>query len=106
MAIELTPIFFKLMLVKSPYDFLKDNVEELMKAEQGIHIEYNYHKDKEGQERDLVTYLNKEKVIQEAKELQEVQKRLTQYAISKYEEEMKRKIDENPSQYIKHEENG
>lgn len=106
MAIELTPIFFKLMLVKSPYDFLKDNVEELMKAEQGIHIEYNYHKDKEGQERDLVTYLNKEKVIQEAKALQEVQKSLTQYAISKYEEEMKRKIDENPSQYIKHEENG
>ena len=45
MAIEMTPIFFKLMLVKSPYDFLKENVEELMKAEQGIHIEYNYHMD-------------------------------------------------------------
>jgi hypothetical protein len=102
LAVELTPIFFKLMLVKSPYDFLKDNVEELMKAEQGIHIEYNYHKDKEGQERDLVTYLNKEKIIVETKELQEVQKRLVQYAISKYEVDMKRKIDENPDQYIKH----
>ncbi|MBK7888513.1 MAG: DUF4407 domain-containing protein [Bacteroidetes bacterium] len=105
MAIELTPIFFKLMLVKSPYDFLKDNVEEMMKAEQGIHIEYNYHKDKEGQERDLITHLNKEKLIVEKKELYDVQKRLTQYAISKYEEEMKRKIDADPNEFIKSQNN-
>ena len=105
MAIELTPIFFKLMLVKSPYDFLKDNVEELMKAEQGIHIEYNYHKDKEGQERDLITHLNKEKMIVEKKELFDVQKRLTQYAISKYEEDMKRKIDADPNKFIKNQSN-
>ena len=105
MAIELTPIFFKLMLVKSPYDFLKDNVEELMKAEQGIHIEYNYHKDKEGQERDLITHLNKEKLIIEKKELHDVQKRLTQYAISKYEEEMKKKIDADPNKFIKNQNN-
>lgn len=101
MAIEMTPIFFKLMLVKSPYDFLKENVEELMKAEQGIHIEYNYHKDKEGQERDLVTHLHKEKMLVEKKSLQKVQEELTEYAISKYREEMKRKIDANPESFIK-----
>lgn len=101
MAIEMTPIFFKLMLVKSPYDFLKENVEELMKAEQGIHIEYNYHKDKEGQERDLVTHLHKEKLLVEKKSLQKVQEELTEYAISKYKEEMKKKIDANPESFIK-----
>jgi hypothetical protein len=101
MAIELTPIFFKLMLVKSPYDFLKENVEELMKAEQGIHIEYNYHKDKAGQERDLVTHLHKEKLLVEKKSLQKVQEELTEYAISKYRDEMKRKIDEDPEGFIK-----
>lgn len=100
MAIELTPIFFKLMLIKSPYDFLKDNIEELMKAEHGIYVETNYYKDKKGQARDLVTYLGKEKVILEKKELHEVQKRLTQYAISKYEEDMKRRIDQNPEDFI------
>ena len=106
MAIELTPIFFKLMLIKSPYDFLKDNVEELMKAEHGIHVEYNYHKDKDrGQERDLIIYLNREKLIIEKKELHDVQKRLTQYAISKYEDDMKKKIDANPEQFIKVQEN-
>jgi hypothetical protein len=105
MAIEMTPIFFKLMLVKSPYDFLKENVEELMKAEQGIHIEYNYHKDKEGQERDLVTHLHKEKLLVEKKSLQKVQEELTEYAISKYKEEMKKKIDANPESFIKVQEN-
>lgn len=105
MAIELTPIFFKLMLVKSPYDFLKDNVEELMKAEHGIYIEYNYYKDKEGQERDLITHLEKEKLINSKKSLQNAQNDLTEYAISKYKEEMKKKIDENPELYIKIEEN-
>ena len=106
MAIEMTPIFFKLMLVKSPYDFLKDNVEELMKAEQGIHIEYNYHKDKEGQERDLVTHLHKDKLLVEKKSLQKVQEELTEYAISKYKEDMKRKIDENPEKFIVVQNNG
>lgn len=105
MAIEMTPIFFKLMLVKTPYDFLKENVEELMKAEQGIHIEYNYHKDKEGQERDLVTHLHKEKLLVEKKSLQKVQEELTEYAIAKYREEMKKKIDANPEQFIKVQEN-
>lgn len=85
MSIELTPIFFKLMLTKSPYDFLKDNIEELMKAEQGIHVESNYYKDKKGQARDLITYLGKDKAILEKKELHEAQKRLTKYAVSKYE---------------------
>lgn len=101
LAIELTPIFFKLMLIKSPYDYLKENVGELIKAEQGILIEYNYHKDKTGQERDLVVHIDKEKILLEKKELQAAQKRLTQYAIEKYEQEMRRRIDSDPEKFIK-----
>jgi hypothetical protein len=100
-AIELTPIFFKLMLVRSPYDYLKDNIEELIKAQQGIHIEANYYKDKKGQERDLVTFLHGKKILLEKKELHEVQKRLTKFAIEKYEENMKAKITANPENFIK-----
>lgn len=105
MAIEMTPIFFKLMLVKSPYDFLKDNVEELMKAEEGIHIQYNFHKDKEGQERDLVVYLQREKIVAEKIALQKAQEELTEYAINKYKEEMRKKIDANPELFIRTEDN-
>ncbi len=106
MAIELTPIFFKLMLTKSPYDFLKENIEELMIAEEGIQIEYNYYKDKEGQQRDLVKHLGKDKLLLEKSALQKTQEELTEYAISKYKEEMKRRIDENPKAFIHVEENG
>jgi hypothetical protein len=105
MAIELTPIFFKLMLVKSPYDFMKDNIEEKIKAENGIFVEYNYHKDKKGQERDLIVFLDSEKLVLEKREIQKAQKELTEYAISKYKEDMKKKIDENPSAFIKVQEN-
>ena len=101
MAIELTPIFFKLMLIKSPYDFLKENIEELLKAEQGIHIEYNYHEDKDGQERHLVTYLNREKITRDKMAIEKTQQELTEYAIAKYKEEMMKKIDENPQEFIR-----
>lgn len=103
LAIELTPIFFKLMLIKSPYDFLKQNVQELIKAEQGIYIQYNYHKDKNGQERDLIKHLESEKLLLEKKQLLKAQEELTQYAISKYKEDMMKKIDENPESFIKSE---
>ena len=101
LAIELTPIFFKLMLIKSPYDFLKDNVEELIKVENGIYVQYNYHKDKQGQERDLVTYLNKEKLLNEKKELVKAQEELTNHAIEQYKKEMKRKIERDPGSFVK-----
>lgn len=100
MAIELTPIFFKLMLVKSPYDFLKDNIEELIKAESGIYVQKDYHQDKKGQERDLITHLSAEKLLFEKKELQAVQEELTRYAIQKYKEDMMQKIDANPEAFV------
>ncbi|CAZ96796.1 DUF4407 domain-containing protein [Zobellia galactanivorans] len=103
LAIELTPIFFKLMLIKSPYDFLKQNTQELIIAEQGIYIQYNYHKDKNGQERDLIKHLESEKLLLEKKELLKAQEELTQYAISKYKEDMMKKIDDNPESFIKSE---
>lgn len=103
LAIELTPIFFKLMLIKSPYDYLKDNIEDLIKADEGIYIEHNYYKDKVGQERDLVIHFAKEKANTEKKELLETQRKLTQYALEKYEALMKQKIDSNPELYIKSE---
>jgi hypothetical protein len=108
MAIELTPIFFKLMLIKSPYDYLVENQKELVKANDGIHIEYNYYPPeddkgvmREGTERHLVRLLEKEKINLEKLELLEAQKRLTKYALGKFEEQQRKLIDENPEQYIK-----
>jgi hypothetical protein len=99
-AIELTPIFFKLMLIKSPYDFLNDNEGEIIKAEQGIQIKYNYYQDKKGRESDLVVY-HKAKIIEDQQVgLAEAQREVSEYAVQKWKENEKRKIDQNPDAYI------
>lgn len=101
MAIELTPVFFKLMLTKTPYDYLKENTDELIKAERGIEVRYDYYKDKEGQERHLVINHEAERMVYEKIKVTEIQKELTNYAIEQYKEKEKKKIDENLDDYIK-----
>lgn len=100
MAIELTPVFFKLMLVKSPYDYLKDNTEDEIRASHGIEVRYDYYKDKKGLERHLIINHDAENLMYEKKKLSEIQKELTDYAIDKYKQREKEKIDENLDEYI------
>ncbi len=101
MAIELTPVFFKLMLTKTPYDYLAENRDELIKAESGIEVRYDYYKDKEGQERHLIINHEAERMIYEKIKVTDIQKELTDYAIEQYKQKEKKKIDENLDDYIK-----
>jgi hypothetical protein len=101
MAIELTPVFFKLMLTKTPYDYLKENADELIKAENGIEVRYDYYKDKEGQERHLIINHEAERMIYEKIKVTDIQKELADYAIEQYKQKEKKKIDENLDDYIK-----
>lgn len=100
MAIELTPIFFKLMLTKTTYDYLAENRDELIKAEYGIEVKYDYYKDKQGVEKHLVINHEAEKLIFEKMKVTEIQKELTEYAVKKYKEREMKKIDENLDAYI------
>jgi hypothetical protein len=101
MAIELTPIFFKLMLNKTPYDYLSEHRDNLILAENGIEVRYDYYKDKEGIERHLIINHEADKLIFEKMKVTEIQKELTEYAIAKYKEKEKEKIDANLDEYIK-----
>jgi hypothetical protein len=101
MAIELTPIFFKLMLTKSTYDYLAENRDELLKADYGIEVQYDKYKDKEGVERHLTINHEAERIIFEKKLVTNIQKELTKYAVTKYKEREKKKIDDNLDDYIK-----
>ncbi len=100
MAIELTPVFFKLMLIKTPYDYLAENRDELIKAENGIEVRYDYYKDKVGQERHLIINHEADRMIYEKIKVSEIQKQLTEYAVEKYKEREKEKIDNNLDEYI------
>lgn len=99
-VIELTPIFFKMMLIKSPYDFISENVKELIRAEDGIQIKYEYYKDKKGQERNLVIHHQVQRKIDEKIALMAAQSELSGYIIEKWKEKEKRNIDENVDAYI------
>lgn len=101
MSIELTPIFFKLMLNKTPYDYLAENRDDLIRAENGIEVRYDFYKDKEGVERHLVINHEAEKMVFEKMKVTEIQKELTEYAIAKYKEREKAKIDANIDEYVK-----
>lgn len=100
MAIELTPIFFKLMLIKSPYDYMEENVKELIKAENGIEIQYNYYQDKEGHERDKIVHHQVIQLLKEKIALLEVQSQLSETALGHWKEKKKETIRQNPDQYV------
>jgi hypothetical protein len=100
MTIELTPIFFKMMLIKSPYDFMNDNLKALIQAEHGIEVQYDFYKDKDGLQRDLVVHHQSEKLIKEKIKLIQTQSELSDFIIDKWKGEEMKKIEKNPDDYI------
>lgn len=100
MAIELTPIFFKMMLIKSPYDFINDNLKALLKAEQGIEVKYDFYKDKEGLQRDLVINHQSEKMIREKVKLLQTQADLNEIVLEEWKNKEAANIKKDPSKYI------
>lgn len=100
MTIELTPIFFKLMLTKSPYDYMEENIKELIKADNGIEIKHDYYKDKEGKERELVINHEVLKILKEKISLLESQSELSQTAISAWKNKKIKDINENPEEFV------
>lgn len=99
-VIELTPIFFKMMLIKSPYDYMSDNANDLLKADEGIQVIYDHYKDKKGQERNLVKNHKAEQKIEEKMALMKAQTELSAFIIEKWKEQEKKNIEDNLDNYI------
>ena len=99
-VIELTPIFFKMMLIKSPYDFMDDNIKELAKAEIGIEIEYDFYTDKNGLERHKVVNHPAEIMRRERNNMLLAQEELNRVIIEKWKKQKLDDISENPEKYF------
>ncbi len=100
MVIELTPIFFKMMLIKGPYDFMDDNVKELARAESGIEIIYNYYEDVKGMEAHKIVNHGAELKQKERLLILKAQEELNEDIIRKWKEKKKKDIESNPDNYI------
>lgn len=103
MVIELTPIFFKLMLIKSPYDYMEENVKELIKAENAIEIKANYYQDKVGIERDLVINHQVLRLLKERIQLLETQSALSQEAIEAWKKQKLDEVKAHPENFVNEE---
>jgi len=103
MVIELTPIFFKLMLIKSPYDYMEENVKELIKAENAIEVRANYYQDKEGYERDLVINHQVIRLLKERIHLLETQSVLSEEAIKSWRDSKINEVRNDPESFVQEE---
>jgi hypothetical protein len=87
LAIEMGPVFFKLMMIKGPYDYLEDNKKKLILAKSGI-IE-------------LPPQTKDDKAVVEYKYYQvEKMGQLAEKANDKWQEQVSSDIDKNPEKYI------
>lgn len=98
MIVEIAPVIFKFMIWKSSYDYMQDNVAQILEAKQGISLEYitdeknNMHKVKEN--------FNARRIAEVAKRQNELEKENAIHAITLYAEQERGKIEKNPESYI------
>jgi TM2 domain-containing membrane protein YozV len=100
MAIELTPIFFKLMLIKGPYDYLEENAKELIKVNNGIQVDYNFYPDKQGIERDRITQHEVIRLLKEKLMVLEAQAELSRKAMEAWRVKKLEDVVNHPEAYI------
>jgi hypothetical protein len=99
MIIEIAPVLLKLMLIKSPYDYMGENVNQILEAKQGISLQHMT--DEHSQIHKLKENFNPKRIIaivehQNAKEEENAKEAITQFA-----EKEKQEIVKNPESFIK-----
>jgi hypothetical protein len=99
-VIELTPIFFKMMLIKGPYDYMDENTKELARAEYGIEIEYDFYSDKEGMERHKIINHSAELKKKEKLAILKAQEEINEQIIDEWKKRKLEEAKENPEKFI------
>ena len=101
MAIELTPIFFKLMLIRSAYDYLDDGLKEYTKVKYGILPVGKYVNRLNGQEE--VKYRHYESFLREMEQVKSLkaQRELMEYIARQWTDRMIAEAKTNPQDFEK-----
>jgi hypothetical protein len=102
-AIELAPIFFKLMMIKSPYDYLDENHKAIIIARHGVQKKGYLASQPNGGnavEKEYDLYLLAEKLLEEKVKLLESEMEIKRHIIQKHVEKKKLDVDNNPDKYI------
>lgn len=101
LAIEITPIFFKLMIIKSPYDYLEENKKELILAERGIYKTYDsFNENGRSVKGEVYKFLEAENKLHDRKKLYEAQEHLSNRLIEEWKKLKEKDINDNLDNYI------
>jgi len=105
LAIELGPIFFKMMLTRGVYDYLEENEKKLRQAYQGVFVETNLIKG-EGEDARSITeqkerFLRVERVIAEEKERHEAELALAKIAYQEFKAVQAAEVALEPRKYLR-----
>jgi len=79
--IEITPLLFKMMMTKTPYDYLSENKNRLILANNGIAFLNQPHRDDSGKEVEIVSYENAEReTYKKQKETEIIKQQIDNYS--------------------------
>ena len=99
MIIEIAPVLLKLMLIKSPYDYMGENVNQILEAKQGISLQHMT--DEHSQIHKLKENFNPRRIIAIVEHQNEKEEENAKEAISRFAEKEKMEIAKNPEAFIK-----
>jgi len=99
MALELTPIFFKLMLIRSPYDYLEEGLKEYTKVKYGMLPVGKYINRLNGQEE--LKYRHYDSFVKEIEQVKSLkaQRELMEYIAQQWAERMKHEVKAHPERF-------
>lgn len=101
--IEIAPVLLKMQLIKSPYDYMLDNVNQILETKQGISIEHV--KDEDNKLHKVKDNYNPKRIKDVVEHQNNLEAENAKHAITIFAEQEKKDIDENPEKYINNETN-
>jgi hypothetical protein len=99
MIIEIAPVLLKLMLIKSPYDYMTENVNSILEAKQGISLRHL--PDEYSQIHKLKANFNPERIVSIVEHQNKKEQENAIEAIDRFAEQEKQAIAKDPSGFIK-----
>jgi hypothetical protein len=97
--VEIAPVIFKFMIWDSSYDYMKDNVAQILEAKQGISLE-SFPDENNNTHRIRRNY-NAERIVEVSKRQNDLEKENAIHAITLYAEQERKEIEDNPEDFVK-----
>jgi len=102
--IEIAPVLLKLMLIKSPYDYMSENVNQILETKQGINREHII--DENSKMHTMKGFYNPKRIIAIVEHQNTKEEENAKEAITLFAKQEKEEIQKDPSSFVKPDKEG